>query len=76
MAIVHETKVGDFVVYCDEHDCNFSHEFDDQEYGFLEVIEQVRQLGWESYKIDEEWHHRCPSCKKKVQSKMGKGFPR
>jgi hypothetical protein len=42
-------------------------ELDDSEPAdFMEVWNAARDSGWVSFKVDDEWQHRCPDCKKGV----------
>lgn len=46
-------------IYCDN--CDFEVEFE-TEYGFMDIVEQMKQVGWKSRKVGKDWEHYCPGC--------------
>jgi hypothetical protein len=50
---------GEFVVTCDK--CG-DEEFLDTE-SFHNAVEMLKQQGFRSIKIGDNWEHRCPCCK-------------
>jgi len=50
---------GTYEVMCDF--CDHSEEFD-TDGDFQELLNRMKELGWENFKEDGEWVHKCPIC--------------
>lgn len=52
---------------CDAPGCTESFGQDEGEPAtFQEVWAAAKEEGWVTFKVDGEWVHNCPECKKKV----------
>ena len=50
---------GEFFVECD--DCGDT-DYGGTEKDFRQFVNSIKEDGWRILKIDDEWHHRCPTC--------------
>ncbi|MCK9220937.1 MAG: hypothetical protein M0P47_12940 [Bacteroidales bacterium] len=50
---------NDFDVYCDF--CDFCDSFDVDD-NWDELMNEMKEDGWKSKKVEEEWKHMCPDC--------------
>ncbi len=54
-------KLGwdEYEVICDGEDCG---EFLQVDGDFYDVLNEIKDHGWKSRKIRDEWQHFCPNC--------------
>jgi hypothetical protein len=50
---------------CDAPGCTWSYG-GDETMSFKETWDEAKEEGWITFRVDGEWVHRCPECKKKV----------
>ena len=50
---------GAYEVMCDF--CDHSEEID-TDGNFQELLNRMKERGWENFKEDGEWVHKCPEC--------------
>lgn len=62
-----EKVYGEYVVQCDECGVTDPEEYEIKAYdSFQSCIDSMKKAGWKIQKIDDNWTHLCPQCKKKV----------
>lgn len=53
------------VFECDDCQDDFGN-LDGDDATFAECWAAAKEQGWICFKVDDEWQHRCPECRKKV----------
>lgn len=49
-----------YEIVCDQ--CETEHLFDHVD-GWQDFMQQMRDEGWRSRKVGEDWRHYCPDCR-------------
>ena len=52
-------RVENYAVSCDS--CTRQEEME-TEFGFMDIVEQMKDTGWKNRKIKDEWQNWCPAC--------------
>jgi uncharacterized protein YycO len=63
-----ERDDGVYVAICD--DCGDTEDFNLDD--FSDVVDAMKERGWKSKKIDNEWENHCPDCVKSEKESIEK----